>query len=95
MADKKKNKIRAEFRKNRSQRGPLGRLDAALPRRGDRGVQDDAVRDERISGKGELTRKRTVHGRRWPRASRPASASLLDVDEQTLPARPRAGACTA
>ncbi|MCC7086386.1 MAG: ribosome small subunit-dependent GTPase A [Pirellulales bacterium] len=58
---KDKRKIRADFRKNRNVRQRGG----DLTRRFDRGNTDeldDAVRSERISGKGELTRRRIVVG---------------------------------
>jgi len=56
----KKKKIRADFRKNRGTRARTGdftRRYAQAP-----AEQDDAVQGERISGKGELTRKRTIIG---------------------------------
>lgn len=55
-----KRKIRADFRKNRSSR----QRDADRTRRFDRNDVDDAdePRQERISGKGELSRRRTVVG---------------------------------
>ncbi len=54
----KPRKFRVEFRKNRSVRtrgGDLTRLTAD-----DAELASDQVASERISGKGELTRKRTV-----------------------------------
>ena len=57
---KKKSKIRASFRKNRTQRT----RDSDWTRRfAEQGEQlEDVPRQERISGKGELTRKRTIVG---------------------------------
>jgi ribosome biogenesis GTPase len=61
MAAKRKHKIRAEFRKNRNERVRSDpwtrrfRADGAE-------LQDDTPQQERVSGKGELTRKRTVVG---------------------------------
>src|SRR4051812_6060061 len=56
----KKIKLRADFRKNRSSRARQGdwtrRHDALQP------DADDSPQGERVSGKGELTRKRTVMG---------------------------------
>ena len=73
----KKKKIRADFRKNRDTRRtrhPIGRVASPLTiRRSTR-----LPRDERISGKGELTRKRTVIGDDAA-TTRPARV-LLDVD---------------
>jgi ribosome biogenesis GTPase / thiamine phosphate phosphatase len=59
MAEKKKHKIRAQFRKNRTERA---RSDDWTRRfhATDAETADDTVREERISGKGELTRRRTV-----------------------------------
>ncbi len=55
---KKKRKVRADFRKNREARG--------RDKRSDRGLTDteaaDAPRAERVSGKGDISRKRTVAG---------------------------------
>ncbi len=61
MAAKRKQKIRAEFRKNRTERA---RSDHWTRRFRAEGVelQDDAPQAERVSGKGELTRKRTIVG---------------------------------
>ncbi len=61
MADKKKHKLRAEFRKNRSGRA---RSDDWTRRfHADGGdASDESVADERISGKGDINRKRTVVG---------------------------------
>lgn len=55
---RKPRKVRADFRKNRTPRprgGDLTRQHSA-----DESAVDDAARDERISGKGALTRRRTV-----------------------------------
>ena len=60
MASKKKKKIRAIFRKNREVRTREQDLTHEYRQHGFE--QDDSSRQERISGKGELTRKRTVVG---------------------------------
>ncbi len=60
MADKKKNKIRAAFRKNRAARARSD--DWTRQFRSNAEGQEDQIRAERVSGKGELTRKRTVIG---------------------------------
>ena len=60
MAKKKKQKIRATFRKNRQVRTRKQNLTDEYREHGFE--QDDTRRSERISGKGELTRKRTVVG---------------------------------
>jgi ribosome biogenesis GTPase len=56
----KKKKLRAEFRKNRTPRARK----TDLTRQFEAGSEhaDDAAREERITGKGELTRKRVVVG---------------------------------
>ena len=60
MAKKKKQKIRTTFRKNRQVRTRKQNLTEEYREHGFE--QDDSTRSERISGKGELTRKRTVVG---------------------------------
>jgi ribosome biogenesis GTPase len=57
---KKKKKIRADFRKKHQSRTRGGDLTRAFEEHGFE--QDDSVRSERISGKGELTRRRTIIG---------------------------------
>ncbi len=60
MAKKKHRKIRAQFRKNR---GDRTRPTDWTRRFEEHGFEnEDPVQDERISGKGELTRQRTVTG---------------------------------
>ena len=60
MPNNRKNKIRAEFRKKHESRPRQRDLTREYSQHGFE--EDDAVRDERISGKGDLTRKRTVIG---------------------------------
>ncbi len=60
MAKKKKQKIRTTFRKNRQVRTRKQNLTDEYREHGFE--QDESSRSERISGKGELTRKRTVVG---------------------------------
>jgi ribosome biogenesis GTPase / thiamine phosphate phosphatase len=57
---KKHKKIRAEFRKNRGARPRTGDLTRTFA--ADEEQTNDAPHDERISGKGDLTRKRTIIG---------------------------------
>src|SRR5262249_25310745 len=59
---KDKRKIRADFRKNRTPRQRSSDLTRRFERE-DYDQQLDEPRAERISGKGELTRRRTVVGR--------------------------------
>jgi ribosome biogenesis GTPase / thiamine phosphate phosphatase len=79
---KKKQKIRTEFRKNRAARA---RSDDWTRRFRAEGVEDphDAVLEERVSGKGELTRKRTVLGA-TAEGEEAGLGLLLDVDPTTV-----------
>ena len=73
---KKKRKIRANFRKNRSSRardGDLTKIDLSDDR------ADDEIQGERISGKGALTRKRTIAAEITTDAS--GERIQLEVDE--------------
>src|SRR5688500_9020091 len=56
----KKKKFRADFRKNRAPRSR--QADLTREYRSGEDTAGDAAREERISGKGELTRKRVVVG---------------------------------
>lgn len=62
MARKNSRKLRTEFRKNREPRARDRRLTDQYNEVGDREAMEHAVQNERISGKGALTRKRTVLG---------------------------------
>ena len=55
---KKKRKIRADFRKNRSQRSRKSDLTREYQDHGFQ--QDESQRSERVSGKGDLSRRRTI-----------------------------------
>lgn len=80
----KKKKIRADFRKNRTPRPRAGDLTRRIE---DRTAQpDELVSQERVTGKGELTRRRTIVGER---ADDDAGLAVhLDVDDVTsLPGR--------
>ena len=82
MAAKKKPRVRAEFRKNRAQRARSDDWTRRFHAEGADGGQD-AVRGERISGKGELSRKRTISGQ----ATESEDAGfrvVLDVDEALM-----------
>lgn len=59
MAAKKKQKVRAQFRKNRAERARSDEWTRKFRSEGAEG-SEDAVQAERISGKGELNRRRTV-----------------------------------
>jgi ribosome biogenesis GTPase len=75
---KKKNKIRTEFRKNRETR--VRRRDMTRDHRDGLSTADDMRQSERISGKGALSRKRTIVGveNQGPEAG---LSVLRDVDE--------------
>ncbi|MBN1588904.1 MAG: ribosome small subunit-dependent GTPase A [Pirellulales bacterium] len=77
MGKKKKQQLRARFRKNRSAR--TRRSDWTSKFQQDGLEQEDTTKDERISGKGELTRQRTVRGT-VADGDQPGLAVHLDVD---------------
>lgn len=79
MADKKKRKIRTDFRKNRTQRA---RTDDWTRRYSTDGTVEDAILEERLSGKGDLTRRRTVLVDGTDAGS--PSAHQLDVDAKDV-----------
>lgn len=78
MASRKK-KIRAEFRKNRARRARQGDWTRRFAQDG---IEEDELRDEeRISGRGELVRRRTVVGKELDEGEEPGLGVELDVDE--------------
>jgi ribosome biogenesis GTPase len=79
LAKPKKKQLRADFRKNRTSRARQGDLTRKFRAEGPEG--DDAARAERISGKGELTRKRTVRGVESTAVGDEGFGVRLDVDE--------------
>lgn len=83
---KRPKKVRTDFRKNRAPRPRQGDLTRQFePKRAE---LDDLARDERLSGKGELTRRRTVLAS--DDATAPAGAEselVIDVDRDCLPGR--------
>lgn len=82
----KKQKLRADFRKNRVPRARTGDWTREYEA-GGQGT-DDAVREERVSGKGELTRKRTVIGVESRDREEAGFDVLLNVDtSECLPGR--------
>ncbi len=75
----KKKKIRADFRKNRAVRA---RPSDWTRRFQEHGFQEEAPpQSERISGKGDLTRRRTVCGNLTGEETAPGLGVHLDVDE--------------
>ena len=76
---KKKKKIRTEFRKNRSVRARRTDWTRQFDQHGFE--EEDPHQQERISGKGELTRKRTVRGDELAGGDQPGLDIHLDVDE--------------
>lgn len=77
-----KKKIRAEFRKNRALPGRRTDLTRQFLQR-DVQDEDDAATSERLSGKGELSRKRTVRGTEVGTDDQGSFPIQLDVDENT------------
>ena len=76
----KKKKIRADFRKNR---GVRARTTDWTRRYRQHGFEEEAPpQSERISGKGELARRRTVCGEQQDGQDEPGLAVHLDVDEK-------------
>ena len=76
---KKKKKIRAEFRKNRSGRTRPSGWTRQFEQHGF--TEEDPLQRERISGKGELSRRRTVTGSEVDTGEEPGFEIRLDVDE--------------
>jgi ribosome biogenesis GTPase len=81
MEKKKKQQLRASFRKNRSDR--TRRTDWTRKFEEQDLEQEDTPKDERISGKGELTRQRTVCGTASEDSDQPGLGIRLDVDADT------------
>jgi len=81
MGDKKENKTRAEFRKNRAERTRT--KDWTRWFEPEDGQEEEVLldRQERLSGKGELTRRRTVRTATHPEQADPTIPVLLEVDE--------------
>lgn len=76
---KKDRKIRADFRKNRSTRKRKTDWTRQFERHGFEG--EDLATEERISGKGDLTRRRTVRGVEADDEEASGLGVQLDVDE--------------
>jgi len=79
VADKKKKKIRAEFRKNRTVRVRQTDWTRQFDEHGF--DEEDPTQSERISGKGEITRKRTICGQQLDADGEPGMDVRLEVDE--------------
>ena len=77
----KKKKIRADFRKNRGVRARRSDWTRQFDQHGFE--EEDPQQHERLSGKGELTRKRTVHGTQLDTGDEPGFDVHLDVDEKS------------
>ncbi len=76
----KKRKIRADFRKNRAIRARRTSWTRSFQQHG---FEDEApLLNERISGKGDLTRRRTVTGNQAGNDEQPGLGVQLDVDLQ-------------
>ncbi|MBN2217809.1 MAG: ribosome small subunit-dependent GTPase A [Pirellulales bacterium] len=81
MGKKKKRQLRARFIKNRSAR--TRRTDWTRKFQQDGPDQEETLQAERISGKGELTRQRTVRGAPDEDTDQPGLGIRLDVDLET------------
>ena len=76
---KGKAKVRANFRKNRSDRTRETNWTRQFDEHGFE--EKDAKQTERISGKGDLTRRRTISGEEIDEGDEPGFGIRLDVDE--------------
>lgn len=76
---KKKKTVRAEFRKNRAARPRPADWTRRFEQHGFE--QEDPEQGERISGKGDLARRRTVRGTSVDTGDQPGFGVRLDVDE--------------
>jgi len=75
----KKKKIRADFRKNRESRTRQTDLTREFEQHGFE--EEDPLQGERISGKGRLTRRRTVTGTEVDTGGEPGFEVQLEVDQ--------------
>lgn len=83
MAKRKKNKVRTQFRKRYGQRTRLGDLTRQFQTDEDGNVESQS---ERLTGRGELAKKRTIRGETVEHADDAGQAIVLDVDwSQCLP----------
>lgn len=78
MAKKKKRKIRANLRKKYDERARKGDFTKQYQQKN---IDEDQELNERVSGKGKLTRKRTVHGVEVE-SDEAGYQVLLEVDEK-------------
>lgn len=86
MSKKKKQKIRTEFKKNREVRTRTTDWTRQYDQHGFE--EKDTISGERVSGKGDLTRRRTVVGVETGNENESGFDIYLDVDEaSTLPGR--------
>ena len=76
----KKKKIRADFRKNRESRTRQTDLTRQFEQHAFE--EEDPLLVERISGKGKLTRRRTVTGTEVDTGDEPGLRVELDVDRE-------------
>ena len=76
---KKKRKVRTEFRKNRSQKTRGTNWTREFDEHGFK--EKDPLQGERVSGKGELTRHRTVMGEEIATGDEPHLGIHLEIDE--------------
>ncbi len=76
---KKKRKVRTEFRKNRSQKARDTNWTREFDEHGF--TEKDPLLGERISGKGDLTRRRTVMGEEIATGDEPHLGIHLEIDE--------------
>ncbi|MDO5553965.1 MAG: ribosome small subunit-dependent GTPase A [Planctomycetia bacterium] len=91
MADKSFQKLRVEFRRNRNTRTRVNDWTRKYEN-DETGVQEDLTSgDERISGKGELVRKRTIVGTRLEVDSEKGDRGDFTIHPETAAGRSRPG----
>jgi ribosome biogenesis GTPase len=77
----RKKKIRVDFRKNRTDRARPGDWTRKYVRNEETADNDQATADERIGGRGEVSRRRTVTVNQSGSGKPDGAPTLLDVDE--------------
>lgn len=82
--EKRGKKVRADFRKNRA---PRARTRDWTKKFHADSTRDDQQRGERISGKGELTRRRTIVASQTAAGAQAGDEPTLNVDPSCLPGR--------
>lgn len=80
MAKRKKNKLRTDFRKRYGQRTRDGDLTRHFRDRDAAADREMGPKSERLTGRGELAKKRTIRGESVEQADATGQSLVLDVD---------------